>query len=44
MKEIIHAAGESGTKWLIVEQDECRRSPFDCIATSYHNLNSMGVI
>jgi len=42
MERIIEAAGEAGAAWLIVEQDECRRSPFDCIATSLQNLKAMG--
>jgi sugar phosphate isomerase/epimerase len=44
MKEIIEAATEVGTEWLVVEQDSCRRPPFDCIATSYDNLQKMGVL
>lgn len=43
-RDIIKVAEQVGTEWLIVEQDECRRSPFDCITTSFNNLNDMGVI
>jgi sugar phosphate isomerase/epimerase len=43
-EEIFKVAAEVGTEWLIVEQDLCRRSPFDCIQTSYKNLEKMGVI
>jgi sugar phosphate isomerase/epimerase len=43
-EEIFKVAAEVGTEWLIVEQDLCRRSPFDCIETSYKNLEKMGVI
>ncbi|MBB3114492.1 sugar phosphate isomerase/epimerase [Paenibacillus phyllosphaerae] len=44
MGEIVKMASEVGTEWLIVEQDECRRSPFDSIAISYRNLKKLGVI
>ncbi|MDQ8738804.1 sugar phosphate isomerase/epimerase [Paenibacillus sp. LHD-38] len=44
MSQIIEAAADAGTEWLIVEQDECRRPPFDSIATSFRNLKSMGVV
>jgi sugar phosphate isomerase/epimerase len=41
---IIQAAKESGVKWYIVEQDECyERDPFESLAISYHNLQSMGL-
>ncbi|MFE5323093.1 sugar phosphate isomerase/epimerase family protein [Paenibacillus sp. NPDC056579] len=28
----------NGIEWYVVEQDECRRSPMDCVETSYNNL------
>ncbi|WDL97903.1 sugar phosphate isomerase/epimerase family protein [Alicyclobacillus sp. ALC3] len=36
--EIFQAAEQSGTQWYIVEQDECRRDPFECIQTSFDYL------
>lgn len=33
-----------GTKYLLVEQDDCYdESPFDCLAKSYAHLNALGV-
>jgi sugar phosphate isomerase/epimerase len=32
--QILAACSEGGTEWLIVEQDEFRRDPFDCLASS----------
>lgn len=37
---ILAAAEESGTEWLIVEQDTCRRDPFDCLNSSYEFLSN----
>nr|WP_239587910.1 sugar phosphate isomerase/epimerase [Gracilibacillus alcaliphilus] len=39
--EILTSAEQAGTKWLIVEQDQCRRAPMTCIEVSYHNLKEM---
>ncbi|QHW33046.1 sugar phosphate isomerase/epimerase [Paenibacillus rhizovicinus] len=41
---ILAVAEEIGTEWLVVEQDACRRSPFESIAISYNNLSKMGVV
>ncbi|WP_219833924.1 sugar phosphate isomerase/epimerase [Paenibacillus sp. R14(2021)] len=41
--DILAAAEEIGTEWLVVEQDACRRSPFESIAISFNNLSGMGV-
>jgi sugar phosphate isomerase/epimerase len=41
---IFRAARAAGTEWLVVEQDACRRPPFESIAISYHNLQKMGVV
>jgi len=41
---IAQAAERAGTEWLVVEQDLCRRDPFDSLAISYRNLVSMGLI
>lgn len=35
---ILDACREGGTEWLIVEQDRCRRDPFDCLASSFEFL------
>jgi sugar phosphate isomerase/epimerase len=32
--DILAACQEGGTEWLIVEQDVCRRDPFDCLEAS----------
>ncbi|NBD24412.1 sugar phosphate isomerase/epimerase family protein [Paenibacillus glycinis] len=42
--EILAAAEEIGTEWLVVEQDACRRPAFESIAISYDNLSRMGVV
>lgn len=36
---ILDACQEGGTEWLIVEQDVCRRDPFDCLKSSFEFLN-----
>src|SRR5690606_40440332 len=41
-EEIFKVAEEIGTEWIIVEQDLCRRDEFECIKTSYENLEKMG--
>lgn len=41
---IAQAAEASGTKWLVVEQDLCRRPPFESLAISYRNLKQMDII
>ena len=35
---ILEAFRKSGTKHLLVEQDVCQGSPFDCLKTSFQNL------
>jgi sugar phosphate isomerase/epimerase len=37
-ESILQAAQEEGVQWLIVEQDECKRPPLECVAESYRNL------
>lgn len=39
---ILEACAAAGTEWLIVEQDYCQGSPFDCLAESYANLALAG--
>jgi sugar phosphate isomerase/epimerase len=43
-KEIAKAAEEIGTEWLVVEQDHCRRDPFESLEISYRNLSELGII
>ena len=40
-KRILPAAESMGVKRCVVEQDECRDDPFDCIRISYCNLKRM---
>ena len=37
---IIEACAAGGTRWAVVEQDECRRNPFDCLASSFEYLQA----
>ena len=38
---IIEACKAAGVKWYVVEQDVCRRDPFESIKISYDNLQAM---
>lgn len=38
---ILSACRDGGTEWLIVEQDQCRRDPFDSLASSLEFLKSL---
>ena len=38
---IIEACKTAGVKWYVVEQDTCRRDPFESIKISYDNLQAM---
>jgi sugar phosphate isomerase/epimerase len=40
---ILSACAEAGTGLLIVEQDVCRRDPFESLAISRRNLTALGV-
>ncbi len=40
---IISACREAGVEWAAVEQDECRRDPFESMAISYRNLQRLGL-
>jgi sugar phosphate isomerase/epimerase len=41
---IIEAAKKAGTKWFIVEQDNCNgKDPFECLSTSLRNLKKLGL-
>lgn len=39
---ILQELENSSCKYLLVEQDTCRTSPFDCLKTSYDNLAKAG--
>ncbi len=39
---LVQAADEIGTKYLVVEQDVCRRPPLESVALSYNNLKAKG--
>ena len=36
--EIVPAAEKAGAEWFIVEQDNCRKDPFECLKDSYDYL------
>ena len=38
---IIEACRAAGTEWLMVEQDTCKGSPFDCLRSSFDYLSGM---
>lgn len=40
--DIAAAAEEVGVKWMVVEQDETRRTPFKSLEISYRNLTKLG--
>lgn len=42
--KISEVADEVGTEWLIVEQDKCRRDPFESLKISYENLVKLGIV
>lgn len=44
IKGIAKQAEVSGTKWIIVEQDECKRPPLESIKISYENLKKMNLV
>ncbi len=39
---IIAACESGGTEWYVVEQDTCRRDPFDCLRSSFDYLSAIG--
>lgn len=39
---ILDALSKTCCKYLLVEQDECRTNPFDCLKQSYDNLKKIG--
>ena len=40
---VLSACREAGVKWYVVEQDVCRRDPFESLAISLRNLKAMGL-
>jgi len=42
--DVLRACDEAGTELLIVEQDVCRRDPFESLAISRRNLATLGAI
>jgi len=42
-QHIIPACEKAGVEWYAIEQDECRRDPFDCLKSSYDYLTTMGL-
>ncbi len=42
--EIINACEKAGTKYVLVEQDICKRDPFDCMEASYKFLTQKGFV
>jgi sugar phosphate isomerase/epimerase len=39
--DILRAGDQAGVEWHVVEQDTCRRDPFDCLRSSYDFLSGM---
>lgn len=37
-KNLLPACQQAGVEWIAVEQDTCRRDPFDCLKSSYDYL------
>jgi len=40
---ILEACREAGVRWYLVEQDVCRRDPFESLGISLRNLKAMGI-
>ena len=40
--DVLAACRDAGVEWLIVEQDESRRNPFESLAISRRNLRALG--
>ena len=41
--QVFMAAEKAGTKYMLVEQDECYgEDPFECLTRSYKNMKAMG--
>ena len=42
-ESIVDACRAAGVEWYCVEQDVCRRGPFDCLKSSFDYLRGLGV-
>ncbi len=42
-EHLIPACEAAGVEWYAVEQDVCRRDPFDCLESSYNFLRTFGL-
>ncbi len=42
-EHIIPACEAAGVRWYAVEQDTCRRDPFDCVRSSFEYLSGFGL-
>lgn len=42
-EHILPACQAAGVEWYAVEQDTCRRDPFDCLRSSFEYLSGMGI-
>jgi sugar phosphate isomerase/epimerase len=40
---ILEACRDAGVRWYVVEQDTCRRDPFESLAISFQNLRGWGL-
>ena len=40
---ILAACRDAGTEWYAIEQDTCRRDPFDCLRSSFEYLTAKGL-
>jgi sugar phosphate isomerase/epimerase len=40
---IVPACNAAGVRWFCIEQDTCRRDPFDCLKSSFGYLAGMGL-
>jgi sugar phosphate isomerase/epimerase len=38
---ILDVCEKGGIEWYVVEQDTCRRDPFDCLRSSYEYLSTL---
>jgi len=41
---VIAAANEAGSRWFLVEQDDCKRPPLESVKISFENLKKMGYV
>jgi sugar phosphate isomerase/epimerase len=40
---ILQACRDASVEWYAIEQDICRRDPFESLKISYDNLKAMGL-